>query len=265
MGLIGNVKSVSVVVSYFNPSGNVKLYYQTLHCLACWLANGVGEVVLSDGSGFEHVGLGEAADRLGVRYVWSTEVLGFGAGYNQGIGAVSGSGISYVCLSANDVFVGGDCVEKMLGVFVGHSDTGCVVPYLSHSDLLVQNDWVFPRVRKLDCMTLNVNLFDRQTLVDIGGVPEYLSGAFNDVVVAGALNKLSKGIYLCGAGKIWHHAKSTVGTVSLFNFERDRAVFYERHPDLVYLHRQFYRRRWVRIGLWVEWVWLKKVGSCFIC
>jgi GT2 family glycosyltransferase len=283
---VKNNSSIPVVVSYFNPKGDVKLYHQTLHCLACWLANGGGEVILSDGSGVKDIRLQEDSARMGFRYVWSNEVLGFGAGYNQGIKAISdlrftiydlrladnrqssatsgSDGVAIVnrkseivCLSANDIFVSPDCLDKMLAVFEGRENVGCVIPYLSQSDLMVQNDWVYKKTREVDCMTLNVNLFKKSLLVDIGFVPEYLSGAFNDIVMAGELKQLNKKIFLCDAGKIYHHAKSTVGVQSLFNFERDKKVFYERHPDLIYLHKRFYKLRSERLWLKAERLILK--------
>lgn len=224
---------VDVIINYYNPDKRDDLYYQTLYCISCYKMNVNTKLILSDGSGFKDERLIQLSEEMHFIYLWSERKLSFAEGYNRGIDySLSNSSAKYICLSANDIFVSSDSISSLLRIIISDDAIGCVIPYLSLSDLPSQNDCYLKRLRYCTGMTLNVNLFHKQDLERIGKVPEYLSGYFNDVVMFAELKKLGKKIVLCNASKIIHLGNSTVNKATTSSFAKDKDIFTKRHPDL---------------------------------
>jgi hypothetical protein len=224
---------VDIVVNYFNPGLQPRLFYQTLHCLACLSENENTMMVLCDGSGFEDKRLSALSGINNFIYLYSERQLTFPEGYNLGIDyCIGNSSSEYICLCANDIFPNRESLSKMLDAMKANTEVGCVIPYLDNSDLPIQRDRYLKRKRYCKLMTLNMNLFRKTDLEKIGKVPLYLSGCFNDFVMAHKLNKLGKKIVLCDGGKIFHLQRQTQSFQSKVSFDVDKTTFIQHHPDL---------------------------------
>ena len=227
-------QDVVIIINYYNPERVDQLYYQTLCCISHYNLSS-NNIILSDCSGFKDERLVRLSKDMGFIYLWSERKLSFGEGYNQGIDySMSNLSADYICLSANDIFVSSNSISKMLGVIHSDDTIGCVIPYLSSSDLLIQRDCYLTRLRYPCGMTLNVNLFRKEDLVRLEKVPEFLSGCFNDLVMFAELRKLGKKIILCDAGKIVHIGRSTLTKSTSVSFISDKQKFTDRYPDLAH-------------------------------
>lgn len=221
---------VDVVINYYNPQKSDLLFAQTLYCILCYKRNKVKLVILSDGSGIVDERFSEFSKINDFVYLTSDKKLMFSEGYNVGVDYLEKfSESEYVLLSANDIFVDINTVELLIDNF--EENCGCVIPYLSVSDLPIQNGFYNQKVRYPMGMTLNVNMFKRSDLIGIGKVPVELSGYFNDVVMFYKLKKNGKKIKLINAGKIIHLGKVTVSISSNASFEKDKKTFIEQFGE----------------------------------
>lgn len=221
---------VDVVINYYNPQKSDLLFAQTLYCILCYKRNKTNLVILSDGSGIVDERFLEYSKINDFVYLTSDKKLMFSEGYNMAVDYLElYSKSEYILLSANDIFVDINTVELLSKNF--DENCGCVIPYLSVSDLPIQNGIHNLKIRYPMGMTLNVNLFRRSDLIQIGKVPVELSGYFNDVVMFYKLKKIGKMIKLINAGKIIHLGKVTVSISSNASFEKDKRIFIEQFGE----------------------------------
>jgi GT2 family glycosyltransferase len=226
------MQKVDVIINYFNPAGSKKLLYQTLFAVACYNLNDPATIILVDGSGKQDPELSKLQGGNNFVYLFSEQPLSFAEGYNRGIEyALRNTDSEHVLLSANDIFVDPKTIERLLNSLTG--EVGCAIPYLSNSDLYIQNDKFNWKPRFPAGMTLNVNLFRKADLVAINKVPEDFSGYFNDVIMAHRLmTQLKKKIILVNAGTIVHLGRATTSLSSSAHFQKDLDVFSKNYPDL---------------------------------
>jgi len=225
--------NASIVINYYNPTNSRRLLYQTLLCVESYRENGKDiNIVLVDGSGSGcNSDLKRSLQESNSYYLYFSQKKSFAEGYNAGIRYVGENWkTEYIVLSANDIVVSPQTIAKLTEEMNG-GQIGCVIPYLSMSDLLCQNS----RYESGTClptgMTLNVNMFRVDDLFAIGLVPEELSGYFNDLVMFRRLRMLGKVIKLVNAGNIYHFGKSTTGISSNASLQKDKATFWALYPD----------------------------------
>jgi GT2 family glycosyltransferase len=241
--------TLPVVINYFNPSQDEALRLQTQLCALRYLQSTTAvHVFVADGSGNPDAELSAFCTRHAITYVASQTRLGFAQGYNLGIAAAwqafggNGSGTSgatdssipppapYIVLSANDILPASTTLAALLAMAESTPRAGCIIPYLSLSDYTRQNDWVLPTARLCESMTLNLNLFAWADLDRMGGVPEDLSGYYNDIVMLAWMRERGRQVWLCPAGRVNHLHRTTVGAVdSSAQYERDTATFRARY------------------------------------
>lgn len=237
MGQSGDRNSgiTGVVINYFNPSDDKALYYQTLLSASSYRENGNCIVCISDGSGFDNKRLSREASLLNVVYIFSLSKLSFSEGYNQGINYFKDiPEVEYLILSANDIIASKDCIQQLLICFRKYPRVGCAMPYLTNSDYFIQNSKYKFKTRVVPIMTLNCNLFLKSDLLMTGMVPTYLSGYFNDIVMASRFFAIGKEIYLVKNVVLYHLVSRTIAVSSSAKYDVDKKIFMERHPDLTY-------------------------------
>jgi hypothetical protein len=229
-----NVKHiVDVVINYYNPSNNQVLLHQTFLCVLKYKENACVNVIVTDGSGYLNNTLDEFLKNNNAFYVYSKTPLSFSKGYNQGVEySINNFNSKIIVLSANDIFVDKNSIKKMKFKLLNDKELGCVIPYLSNSDLLEQNSKYGDFDRLPGGMTLNVNMFWRDDLIKIGLVPEDLSGYFNDMIMFYKLINVEKKILLTDAGPIIHLGKATTSLNSTAAFEDDKVIFEKNYPTL---------------------------------
>jgi GT2 family glycosyltransferase len=224
---------IGVVVNYFNPTKNQRLFAQTLFCVSSYLENNNCSVLLSDGSGSIDDKMIVFAEQMGFKYLHSDHKLSFAEGYNQGIDFFSDvEAVSYIILSANDIIATNNTAELLLNAHHKNQNTGCVIPYLSDSDYHLQNAKFAYRDRVVPIMTLNCNLFSKSDLISIGKVPEHLSGYFNDIVMSAKLFEINKKIVLVKDLVITHLARRTTAIATSANYNKDKEIFMRMHGEL---------------------------------
>ena len=228
---------LGVVVNYFNPRGLAALRVQTELCALRALESSdttlAVEVLVADGSGKTDEVLRDRLQELGIGYRASAEVLGFGQGYNLGLKAFAESANPPELLAtcANDIFCDKPTLPLLAGALLTDPSVGCAIPYLSQSDYLTQNDWVYKKYREASSMTLNLNVFRTKDLAAIGYVPEALSGYYNDLAMMLELKRMGLKVVIINGGNVTHFGRSTTSASSLAAAERDRATFADLYPD----------------------------------
>lgn len=222
-----------VVINYFNPTKNKALFTQTELCITAYLSNNDCFVLLSDGSGIIDNEMVILSKQIKFIYLASQNKLSFAQGYNQGVDYfLDKDEIKYIVLSANDIIVDKDTVQKLLNCHCAGNNIGCVIPYLSESDYHLQNKKFAFKDRQVPLMTLNCNLFFKDDLIKIGKVPAYLSGYFNDVVMASKLFEIGKSILIVKNIVVIHLARKTTSVSTTANFIKDKEIFMNKHACL---------------------------------
>lgn len=224
---------IGVVVNYYNPTGNKSLIYQTLLSAMSYRDSKVCMVTIVDGSGFEDDFLKNIVSESGMIYLASNTKLKFAKGYNNGIDfLVKQEDIKYIILSANDIIVPESLPTDLLAAYLTNGNVGCVIPYLTKGDYYLQNEYFSFKNRFVPLMTLNCNFFNKEDLLSIGRVPEYLSGYFNDVVMSHRLHQLGKRILIAKRVLAIHLVSKTVAISSSASYEADWLIFKEQHSEL---------------------------------
>ena len=224
---------VDIVINYYNPENKDVLLHQTFFAILKYKQNSLVNIILSDGSGFKNTALDEFSKLHGIHYIYSTQKLSFPEGYNQGINySLENFKSEIILLSANDIFVNNNCISIMRTEMKRDSNIGCLIPYLSNSDLTEQNERYNRNNRLPNGMTLNVNMFWKKDLIQIGLVPEEFSGYFNDMVMFYKLLERQKKILLINANNISHLGKATTTLNSQANLLSDKKIFEDKYPFL---------------------------------
>lgn len=237
---------IGIVVNYYwKPSFPMSCRYSTLVSLLSLVEAGFREnIVLVDGSPIHDPFIEEQCENLGIRSIYTDSNLTFAEGYNLGIEQSHGE---YVCLMANDIYPTRDAFEKMFE-WITKPDVGCSFPYLTASDYPGQ---VSGFVRKaVTCeptfMTLNINMFKRSVLEEIGGIDNEFTGGYNDIVGLSQIRNLGYKIVLVGDTNVVHLGRMTIsqGTNYVISDENYK-LFSNRFPEYIAKHGKWGYKHWV--------------------
>ena len=191
----------------------------------------IKEVLLVDGSRLPSERMREECERLGVKYLHSGRMLSFAEGYNFGVMAANAD---WIILSASDIYPSHNITLAFQEIIEGCETTrlGCIIPRLSHCAFPSQvRSRIFNPLCVVPTMTLNVNVFNRQLLNDLGLVPTHYSGAYNDVELSILLAKADRQIYMTQQSCL-HYGSLTIQTnKSSVNFAADRIKFKGARPN----------------------------------
>ncbi|MBW0088901.1 hypothetical protein I4I73_07655 [Pseudonocardia sp. KRD-184] len=197
----------------------------------------VGSIVLVDGSPGADDDLRAVCDSIGVRYHHAGHEIGLAAGYNTGWRLLSEP---YVGLMANDILPHPVSALQTLLEVAMRPDVGCAFPYLNLGDYatqLVRQSVLRPT--QVTCepasMTLNLNVFPREVLEEVGGVDEGYRAGYYDPVMVLRIRELGRRVVLVGGASAMHvHAltKAAGGsTLGLDKLAVDARHFRREHPD----------------------------------
>lgn len=246
--------SVAVVICHYNPTQNAYLRQLVLLCCvtlrrtaedaAC--AEGMQlDVIVCDGSPAPDEALASQLQAQGFRYLHDGRQLSFGETYNLGVRATSAC---YIALMANDVLISATQVHKLIGE-VQRPGIGCAIPYLTKADYITQvhRRSHIPRRCYPASMTLNVNVFRRDVLEALGGVPEELSGCFNDMVMFYRLRRKGLATVLANVGEVPHLAMVTRKISTNLAWDRDFAELPNLMPELFRHYRAGSKNAWASL------------------
>lgn len=216
--------TISAVICHYNPTLNP--YLRFLVCLCVAAINKIPdsdlEILVCDGSPEPDPFVAQNVTAYeNVRYLHGNRQLSFGETYNLGVHT---SEAEFVVLIANDVLISSLQIKRLVK---GLSEqVACTIPYLTRADYATQ---IGRRVRVPgrsfpSSMTINVNAFRRTLLLEIGGVPETLSGGYNDAVIFYRLRQKGYRIVLHNVGEIDHLRAITRRIASNLAFEKDRKI-----------------------------------------
>lgn len=170
----------------------------------------VGKVVLVDGSPRADASIRDMCVRLQVEYLHFGRELSLPEAYNLGWRSLSGP---YVGLMANDVLPYPLETMELLLRWIKAPDVGCVFPYLSDGILYTQHlafsDGRTQRTCEPASMTLNLNIFKRSALEDVGGVDEGFLAGYYDPILLIKIRKLGLRVILVGGAKMIHYDQLT--------------------------------------------------------
>lgn len=239
--------NLGIVVNYFwKESFPESFHLSTLVSLTCLLEAGLREnVVLVDGSPVPDPFIRSQCERMGIACLQSQNNLNFADGYNLGIKHLKSE---YIGLMANDIFPSRDVFIKLFD-WVSRPDVGCAFPYLSTGDYPGQ---IAAFVSKpLTCeptfMTLNLNLFKRSVLEEIGGLDRDFSGGYNDVDLLVKIRKLGYRVVLVGDTNAIHLGRMTISQGSNYKISaRDHDLFVKKYPALAAKHGKWGYKHWVK-------------------
>jgi len=184
-----SMDKVGMVVNYYWPSPSKKghqLVTLTTQLALLMLKQNpvVGSVVLVDASPQSDSVMRAMCLDLDLNYLHDGRELSLAEGYNLGWHFLAEP---YVGLMANDILPHSPKTMELLLEWIKRPDVGCVFPYLSDSDYLPQQVrfiYKFNATCEPAGMTLNLNIFKRSVLEDVGGVDEgYIVGFYDPILV----------------------------------------------------------------------------------
>lgn len=223
------------VINHFQPEGaGPHIEASTLFSASLAVRSPlVAKVLVVDGSRHENPALAAALRAFGADYHHAGRSLGFAEGYNLGL---SRSDQPWTILCANDIYPSLDIFRALHDASGKGLDStvGCVVTYLTRSDLGLQAAWDLAGAAPVDIplMTLNINAFPTEYLRSIGGVPQEFSGAYNDVMMSYRIKQDGRRILLAPV-QCMHFGSLTLDTgPSSVDFDTDCAHMPKAYPQL---------------------------------
>jgi hypothetical protein len=229
---------IGMVVNYFwsAPSRNGHRVITSTTRLALLLLKEnpiVGNVVLVDGSPLSDRVMREACRELDVNYLHAGRELALAEGYNLGWQSLSET---YIGLMANDILPHPPATMEILYEWIKRPDIGCVFPYLTEGRKHTQHVDFFSRSRQTcepASMTLNLNVFKRSVLEEIGGVDEGYNVGFYDPILLIKTRQLGFRVVMVGGTRAIHVFELTkyLGGSALTNdlYERDKKKWFEQY------------------------------------
>lgn len=232
-----------VINYYWRPSFPPSHRTATTLCIQALKGNsGVGRVILVDGSAQPDHYVEEICIREGVDYLHTGKELTFAQGYNIGWKLLDEA---FIGLMANDVLAPVGTIDQLLS-WIRIQDVGCVFPYLSYCDYPGQVDSYVrkPVTCEPSSMTLNLNLFKRNVLEEIGGINENYLGCYNDVNALMHIRKCGYRVVLVGETRVVHIGQMTITQGSNYKKNTDVLRFSQEFPEYWAPHGKWNIKRW---------------------
>ena len=220
-----------IVVNYYHRPGYPLIVQSSAKfALSCYRHDpNIGSVWLIDGSRKRDDEFCYWCQQNNIQYLHVGRSLTFAQAFNLGARQCQNDWIS---LSASDIYIPHGFFEQVQD-FLSNLDLasiGCLVPTLSNCDIPSQ-EHCGTRLRKVGLMSLNLNLFPASVFRAIGGVPENLSGGYNDVELCHQLS--CRNLVICQMPiKVLHYGKLTISQGSNYSFKADKTSFFQVHPEL---------------------------------
>jgi GT2 family glycosyltransferase len=224
-----------VVVNYFSKESHpISVVYSAKFALSL-LKNcpEVTEIVLSDGSASRDEEMERFCESLDIQYLHSGRMLSFAEGYNYGAARLTEE---WIVTMASDIYVTPTTFTAMGKFIVNNNDLniGCLIPYLSKSDLPTQQ--YLTSFFSRDClspgMTFNLNVFKKSVFESFGGMTKEYTGNFNDIEMWLKLEEKGLSTFLVGESYAVHYGQLTLNYGSNTNASKDSEHFYKNHPEL---------------------------------
>jgi len=220
-----------VTVNYFSSIHSSTSTKQSVFFALSLLKNcsHVSTIVLSDGSEAEDHELRKYCESINVHYAHQGRLASFGDTYNYGACFLKED---WIALMASDIYVYPATFSAFDNFIKNHHELpiGCLIPYLSTSDLLFQMNQ-----NRLDAyaslMTYNLNIFRRDVFLKIGGVNTMLNGCFNDIVTCIQLKKNGLDVFIVGGSYALHYGRLTVGNNINHKYIEDEKLFITKYPE----------------------------------
>lgn len=227
--------SFGVVVNYFSkPSHPASVKYSAKFALTLLKnCSEVSQIVLVDGSATNDHELQIFCESLDVRYLHSGKLMSFAEGYNYGVDYLTEE---WIATMASDIYVTPTTFSGMKSFIESNRqlNIGCLIPYLSKSDLPTQQYLTsfFSRDCLAPGMTFNLNVFKKSIYQELGGMTKEYTGNFNDIEMWLKMNEQGLETYLVGQSYAVHYGQLTLNYGSNTNTQIDREKFYKKHPEL---------------------------------
>ncbi|OCT10701.1 hypothetical protein A8709_22965 [Paenibacillus pectinilyticus] len=224
-----------VVVNYFSKDSHpISVKYSAMFALSL-LKNcpEVREIVLSDGSEIPDNDLSSFCESIEIKYLHSGRMMSFAEGYNYGVEHLTED---WIATMASDIYVT-PTTFTAIDRFIwknGDLNIGCLIPYLSRSDLPTQqfSSSYFSRDCESPGMTFNLNIFKKDVYKKLDGMTREYSGNFNDIEMWLKLKEKGLNVYLVGSSYAVHYGQLTLTYGSNTNVNNDKEKFYKKHPQL---------------------------------
>jgi GT2 family glycosyltransferase len=193
----------------------------------------VSQTVLVDSSTEQTPGLEEFCAERGARYLHKRGGLTFSEAFNRGAAQIERDWVALLC---SDVYVYSDTFTAFSDFIADWGDLpiGCLIPYLSKSDVQTQ----IARARRpqrfdarVPTMSLNLNVFPKTALERIGGVPDEFTGDYNDFAMCIALRRSGLDVFIVKDAFALHYGYLTKHEGHSINLSENRERFAATHPD----------------------------------
>jgi GT2 family glycosyltransferase len=199
----------------------------------------VGPIVLVDGSCEPDPTMRDVCSELGVTYHHEGRELSYVRAYNVGW---QGLDEPYIGLMANDIIPHPLETLTLLLDWIERPDVGCTFPYLV-TNRTAGGDEVqrvgFAGRGSISCeptsMTLNLNVFKRSVLEEIGGLDESYLFGFAEPILLIKIRKLGYRAVMVGGTRAFHYDQLTKelgeSTLRLEQHREDAERWSREYPD----------------------------------
>lgn len=192
----------------------------------------VSSVVVVDGSETPKSAIKLFCDDNDVMYVHSGHKMSFAQAYNLGASYIKEE---WIALMASDIYVLGNTFGSFKNFIDDHGDLpiGCLVPYLSRSDLDMQQAFVYDDLAnvRVPAMTLNLNVIKRSVFEKVKGLSDDYSGNYTDMDFLIKLKNIGLDVFMIDAYAN-HYGSLTVTFGTDVNGPADRTVFTSKWPEM---------------------------------
>jgi GT2 family glycosyltransferase len=233
---------LGVVVNYYSSGSsreaNKLLVAATSLSLRLLKMNpAVDAVLLVDGSRKPDELICEACKDIGVQYYHDGKEISYVRAYNIGWRKLSQP---YIALMANDIIPHPLNVMALLLEWIRRPDVGCVFPYLM-TNRLGSDETQKPgfwrrgfRTCEPSSMTLNLNVFKRSVLEEIGGLDENYLYAFAEPILLVKIRSRGYRAIMVGGAVAFHFDRltKTTGESSLTQemYDEDARRWFREYP-----------------------------------
>ena len=201
------------------------------------LSEAVDTVMVVDGSPEPCASMREACATLGVRYHHDGRELSYVEAYNIGVDLLPHA---YIALMANDILPNDPAVLDRLFEWIQRPGIGCVFPYMATNRVEwdeVQRPSLIHR-GVLTCepasMTLNLNLFKRSVLEEIGGLDENYLFGYQEPILLIKIRSLGYRAVMVGRTCVFHLDRLTkaleASSLTRRHQEADARRWFEEYP-----------------------------------